>query len=146
MLGCLATVNAFEDLTFINAPSPQSIGITVLETCLLFGRQAINEWILCNTVYRLFSIFFSLHSITARRSIILCSINYYTILLTEMCGLLGNYMTPCNYPEDHRFHQHCGKSLKSYYWLFRGAWEIVLSQCILPWKCIGSIEMKLHLF
>jgi hypothetical protein len=22
----------------------------------------------------------------------------------EIYGLLGNYMTPCNYPEDHRYH------------------------------------------
>jgi hypothetical protein len=47
----------------------------------------------------------------------------------EICGLLGNYTascgnylpntvnnyhtTPCNTPEDHRFHQHRGGSLKS---------------------------------
>jgi hypothetical protein len=29
--GCLATVNAFEDLKFIKAISPQSTGITMLE-------------------------------------------------------------------------------------------------------------------
>jgi hypothetical protein len=39
-----------------------------------------------------------------------------------ICGLLGNYMAscgnnyhtmPCNYPKDHRLHQHRGRSLKS---------------------------------
>jgi hypothetical protein len=31
----------------------------------------------------------------------------------EMCGLLGNYTASCNYPADHRFHQHHGGSLRS---------------------------------
>jgi hypothetical protein len=36
--GYLATGNAFEDLKFANAVSPQFTGIIVLETCLLVGR------------------------------------------------------------------------------------------------------------
>jgi hypothetical protein len=30
-----------------------------------------------------------------------------------ICGLLGNYTASCNYPKDHRLHQHRGGSLKS---------------------------------
>ena len=81
MLGYLASGDTFEDLKFINAISPQSIGILILETCLLLGRQMITKRILCKTVYRLFNIF-SLHTITTRWSVISCSINYCTILLT----------------------------------------------------------------
>ena len=43
MLGCLASGDTFEDLKFINAISPQSNGIIMLETCLLLGRQVITE-------------------------------------------------------------------------------------------------------
>jgi hypothetical protein len=42
-LGYLATGNACGDLKFINAPSPQSSGIIMLQTCLLLGRQTISE-------------------------------------------------------------------------------------------------------
>jgi hypothetical protein len=38
------------NLKFINAISPQSTGIIILETCLLLGRQTITKWILCKTV------------------------------------------------------------------------------------------------
>jgi hypothetical protein len=53
------------------------------------------------------------------------SINFYAvsnIIKVVICGLLGNYTalcgnyyhtTPCNYPKDHRLHQHRGGSLKS---------------------------------
>jgi len=43
MVGCLASGDTFEDLKFINAISPQSVGIIMLETCLLLGRQMITE-------------------------------------------------------------------------------------------------------
>lgn len=43
MLGCLASGDTSEDLKFINAISLQSIGIIVLEACLLLGRQTITE-------------------------------------------------------------------------------------------------------
>jgi hypothetical protein len=42
-LGYLATGNAFGDLEFINITSPQSNGIIMLETCILFRRQTITE-------------------------------------------------------------------------------------------------------
>jgi hypothetical protein len=35
------------------------------------------------------------------------------IFFPEIYGLLDYHTTPCNYPEDHRFHQHSGGSLKS---------------------------------
>jgi hypothetical protein len=41
-LGYLANGNAFEDMKFINA-LPQTIGIIVLETCLLLGRQTVTQ-------------------------------------------------------------------------------------------------------
>jgi hypothetical protein len=61
----LASGNNFED-KFIRVT-----GITVLETCLLLGSQAVTERILRNTVHRLFNI---LHNITTTRSITLCNI------------------------------------------------------------------------
>jgi len=39
----VASGDTFEDLKFINAISPQYIGIIMLETCLLLGRQMITE-------------------------------------------------------------------------------------------------------
>jgi hypothetical protein len=42
MLCYLATGNNFEDLKFIGVTS-QSIGIIVLEMCLLLGRQKVTE-------------------------------------------------------------------------------------------------------
>jgi hypothetical protein len=39
----LATGNAFEDLKFINAVSPQSVGIIVPENYLLIGRQTVTK-------------------------------------------------------------------------------------------------------
>jgi hypothetical protein len=43
MLDYLASGDTYEDLKFINAISLQSIGIILLETCLLLGRQTITE-------------------------------------------------------------------------------------------------------
>lgn len=62
-LGYLATGNAFGGLGFINATSPQSNWIIMLETCLLLRRQTITEWISRNTDYRQFN---TLHNITTR--------------------------------------------------------------------------------
>ena len=59
VLGYLGTGNAYEDMKFINAVSPQS-GIIVPETCWLLGRQTETEWILHNTIHSLFNIFFAL--------------------------------------------------------------------------------------
>jgi hypothetical protein len=58
----LGTRNAVGDLKFINAIAPQSVGIIVLDTCLLLGRRMITEGILRNTVYGLFNISFSLRN------------------------------------------------------------------------------------
>ena len=39
--------------------------------------------------------------------------NKIVILGVKICGLLGNYTASCgNYPEDSRYHQHRGGSLK----------------------------------
>jgi hypothetical protein len=59
--------NAFEDPKFINVISPLSIGISVLEICLVLDRQTVTERILRNTLYRLFHI--SLHSMLRLRLI-----------------------------------------------------------------------------
>jgi hypothetical protein len=46
---CLAERNTFEDLKFINAVSPQPTSITVLGTCLMFGRRTVTERMLRST-------------------------------------------------------------------------------------------------
>jgi hypothetical protein len=51
----------------IRVVTSQPTGNIVLETCLLLGRQAVTEWILRNTVHRLFNV---LHNISCQSNFI----------------------------------------------------------------------------